>query len=191
MFTESAARLPHTSAVLGLDPSPEVLAVAEEHARQDPSLQSEGKLSYLNKTIEDLPLPKGPEEQYDIVTLFEVIEHISHPSPFLSSCLPFVKPGGWIVMSTIARTWTSWFTTKLVAEDIARIIPRGTHDWTQYINEDELREWFTKRGWTSPRATGLFYVPGLGWKEVSGGEKYGNYLFAARKQPGEQEFATR
>jgi len=188
IFAESAARLASTEKVTGLDPSAEVLRVAQLHARQDPLLHQSGRLEYLNKSIEGLPIPKSREEQYDVLTLFEVIEHITHPSSFLISCLPFVKPGGWIIMSTIARTWTSWFTTKLVAENIARVVPRGTHDWEKYLNEEELRKFFQRqRGWVGEgavKAMGCIYVPGMGWKMVTGGERFGNYFFGVRKNPG-------
>lgn len=180
IFAESAARLSSTGSVTAIDPSPEVLAVAKGHARRDPGLH--GKLTYLNTSIEGLPLPRSVEEQYDVLSLFEVIEHITRPAEFLDQCTPYVKPGGWIVMSTIARTWTSWFTTKLVAEDIVGIVPQGTHDWEKYINEDELRGHFLReRGWNSPRVWGVIYVPGLGWKRVDGSEKVGNYFFAIRR----------
>lgn len=180
IFAESAARLASTGSVTAIDPSPEVLAVAKKHARKDPALAA--KLKYINTSIEALPKPQSAEQQYDILTLFEVIEHITYPANFLDLCAPFVKPGGWIVMSTIARTWMSWLTTKVVAEDLARIVPRGTHDWDKYINEEELRQHFLKeRGWNSPMVMGVVYVPGLGWKEVRGSEKVGNYFFAIRK----------
>jgi polyprenyldihydroxybenzoate methyltransferase/3-demethylubiquinol 3-O-methyltransferase len=180
IFAESAARLASTGSVTAIDPSPEVLAVAKAHARRDPGLQ--GKLTYINTSIEGLPLPKSTEEQFDILSLFEVIEHITHPAEFLDSCASFVKPGGWLIMSTIARTWMSWLTTMVVAEDIVGIVPRGTHDWEKYINEDELRGHFLgKRGWNSPRVMGVVYVPGLGWREVMGSEKVGNYFFGIRK----------
>jgi ubiquinone biosynthesis O-methyltransferase len=166
--------------VTAIDPSPEVLAVAKKHARKDPALAS--KLKYINTSIEALQKPQSAEQQYDIITLFEVIEHITYPANFLDLCAPFVKPGGWIVMSTIARTWMSWLTTKVVAEDLVRIVPRGTHDWDKYINEEELRQHFLKeRGWNSPMVMGVVYVPGLGWREVRGSEKVGNYFFAIRK----------
>lgn len=183
IFAESAARLGSTGSVTAIDPSEEVLAVAKNHARRDPGLK--GKLEYLNTSIEGLPLPNGPEEQYDVLSLFEVIEHVTHPAEFLDQCTPFVKPGGWVVMSTIARTWMSWLTTKVVAEDLARIVPRGTHDWDKYVNEEELRGYFLeggmKKGWNSPRVMGVVYVPGIGWREVTGSEKVGNYFFAIRK----------
>jgi len=184
IFAESAARLHETESVLALDPSTGVIAVAQEHARQDPRLQQPGRLEYRNTSIEGLP---KAEVQFDIVTLFEVIEHINQPAPFLKSCLPFVKSGGWLILSTIARTNVSWLTTKVVAEDLVRLVPRGTHDWNKYINEPELRDLFRgQEGWGGDggvRSQGCMYVPLLGWRMVDGGEKWGNYFFGVRKDP--------
>ncbi|KJZ78607.1 hypothetical protein HIM_01998 [Hirsutella minnesotensis 3608] len=179
IFAESAARLPTTRRVTAIDPTPSVLAIAKAHARKDPSLGN--RLTYTQSSIEGLEEPNDDAQRYDVVTLFEVLEHVDQPAAFLERVRPFVKPGGWLVMSTIARTWTSWLTTNLVAEDILGIVPRGTHDWNKYINEDELRRYFVDRGWESPRVMGVVYVPGLGWKEVRGSEKVGNYFFAVRK----------
>ena len=185
IFAESAARLSHTESVTGLDPSPEVLKVAQEHARQDPILHESDRLKYTCKSIEDLPAPVRTEDQFDVLALWEVIEHVTHPAPFLASCMPFVKPGGWLVLSTIARTWTSWLTTKVVAENMARIVPKGTHDWNNYINEEELRRFFRKQpGWAAEggiRAMGCIYVPGFGWRIAHGGEQWGNYFFGVRR----------
>lgn len=182
IFAESAARLPNSSTVLGIDPTPGVLAVARNHARQDPLLHNTGRLEYRQTPIEGLPIPASIHDQYDVVSMFEVIEHVENPSEFLKRALPFVRPGGWIVGSTIARTWTSWLTTKFVAEDVLGIVPQGTHDWSKYLNEGEIRSWFaTQRGWDSFRSQGVVYVPAAGWKVVQGSEHYGNYFFAARK----------
>lgn len=184
IFAESAARLTHTRSITGVDPSAEVLRIARAHARRDPRLAQEGKLDYVNAAVEQLPLDKDGRGGYDIVTLFEVLEHVASPSDFLATLTRHVRPGGWFVGSTIARTWTSWATTKFMAEEVLRMVPRGTHEWAKYINEDELRAWFLEQGgWESPRAMGVVYVPGLGWREVRGSERLGNYFFAARKSP--------
>ncbi|KAK5661935.1 hypothetical protein OQA88_10045 [Cercophora sp. LCS_1] len=176
IFAESAARLSSTKSVTAIDPTPDILAVAKQHAAQDPTLTKE-KLQYVGATIETLP-----KDQFDVVTCFEVVEHVEHPAAFLDRCGAFVKPGGWLVMSTIARTWMSWFTTNLVAEDLLGIVPKGTHDWTKYINEDELRGHFAgRKEWGVPRVLGVVYVPGLGWKEVKGSEKVGNYFLGVQK----------
>ncbi|KAK1579751.1 3-demethylubiquinone-9 3-O-methyltransferase [Colletotrichum navitas] len=179
IFAESAARLPDTTAVTAIDPTPGVLAIAKAHARRDPALR--GKLEYRAATIETLPVPATPADRYDVVSVFEVVEHVESPAGFLDRCAPFVRPGGWLVGSTIARTWVSWFTTNLIAEDVLGIVPKGTHDWRKYINANELRGMFIGKGWEMPRIVGVAYVPGLGWREVKGGEKVGNYFFGVRR----------
>lgn len=199
IFAESAARLPTTASVTAIDPSATILAVARAHARRDPSLcqpnnndnnnKANQKLAYLHTTIESLPVPRSPADDddrfFDVVTLFEVLEHVDRPAPFLDRVAELVRPrGGWLVLSTIARTWASWVTTKLVAEDVLGVVPRGTHDWGKYVNEAELRAYFDKKGgreWGVPRVMGVVYVPGLGWREVRGSEKVGNYFFGVQR----------
>ncbi|KAK6362959.1 Hexaprenyldihydroxybenzoate methyltransferase, mitochondrial [Orbilia blumenaviensis] len=178
IFSESIARLPNTSKVIGLDPSEQVLGVARAHAKKDPTLA--GKLQYVNSSIDEYT----PDQQFDLITLFEVVEHVPYPAAFLQTCMRHVRPGGWIVLSTIARTWSSWMTTKLIAEDLLRIVPQGTHDWQKYINEPEMRSFFEKQpGWGSQGmlSMGCLYVPGLGWRAIKGSEDYGNYFFGVRR----------
>ena len=185
IFAESAARMAHTASVTAIDPTPEVITVAQRHQRLDPILLQQGRLSYKNIAIEDLPHHHSSQQQngYDIITVFEVLEHITQPTPFLAQALQHLKPGGWLIGSTIARTNTSWFTTKLMAEDVLGIVPRGTHDWKQYIQPRELSEWARVQneleGW---EVRGVVYVPGLGWKVVEGSEGWGNYFFGVRKK---------
>ena len=187
IFAESAARRARTASVTAIDPTPDVIAVARKHQRRDPLLLEPGRLQYKNMPIEDLPQSGAG---YDVITLFEVLEHITHPAPFLSTCLSHLRPGGWLVGSTIARSGTSWFTTKFMAEEVLRLVPRGTHEWGQYIQPEELREWARKQeglefgsggkgGW---EVMGVVYAPGLGWKEVRGSEGWGNYFFGMRKR---------
>jgi polyprenyldihydroxybenzoate methyltransferase/3-demethylubiquinol 3-O-methyltransferase len=184
IFAESAARLSTTHSVTAVDPTPEVIAVAKRHQRTDPLLMEPGRLTYHNIPVEALPLPKTPSEGFDIVSLFEVIEHIQQPAPFLRSILQHLKPGGWFIGSTIARTGTSWFTTKFMAEEVLRMVPRGTHDWNQYIQPYEMKAWADKQpDLESWKVMGVVYVPGFGWKEVQGSEGYGNYFFGVRKKP--------
>jgi len=183
IFAESAARLPTTLSVTAVDPTAEVISVARAHARRDPLLQEPGRLTYLNAAIEDLPLPTTLSDGVDVVSVFEVVEHVRSPSTFLENCARHVKPGGWLIGSTIARTWTSWLTTKVVAEDVLGIVPRGTHEWGQYINPEEMRRWAERQeGWGDWRVMGVVYVPGVGWKEVGGSEGWGNYFFGIRRR---------
>lgn len=206
IFASSAARLPDTSSVTAIDPTPEVIKVAKEHQRADPLLSQPGRLKYVNCAIEDLQehLSKSKHSQnpgtrqtspspepFDIVTLFEVIEHIDQPSTFLRAALAHLKPGGWLIGSTIARHPLSYLTTKLIAEAPwpIGVVPRGTHDWDKYINPSELRTWFAKenRGAGEPDRYGAFkvegcvYLPLMGWRFVGRSEEFGNYFFGVQK----------
>ncbi|OAA61065.1 3-demethylubiquinone-9 3-methyltransferase [Niveomyces insectorum RCEF 264] len=198
IFAESAARLPTTMSVTAIDPSAAVLAVARAHAQRDPVLQQ--RLQYRQAAIEDLSNSSSSSDaaataRYDVVTLFEVLEHVAtDPATFLAQCGRLVRPGGWLVLSTMARTWASWLTTVLVAEDVLGIVPRGTHDWRKYVNADELRAYFAPGApaaaattWQRATFQGVMYVPGLGWQVVPGGEQLGNYFFGIQKAPEEKE----
>lgn len=214
IFASSAARLPSTASVTAIDPTPEVIKVAKLHQRSDPLLSESGRLQYLNCAIEDLDAHTTKESgrntsQYDFVTVFEVIEHISKPSAFLRVALSHLKPGGWLIGSTIARHPLSYLTTKIVAEAPwpIGVVPAGTHDWDKYINPTEISGWFTKE--STPRHVkkvdnitvdkpseqgveavakfgevkieGCIYLPILGWKFVNGSQDYGNYFFGVQK----------
>ncbi|KAF8475806.1 S-adenosyl-L-methionine-dependent methyltransferase [Kalaharituber pfeilii] len=214
ILTESLARLRGTKLVVGVDPTAAVIRVAEEHMRRDPALVRSGKLIYLNSTAEDLAAPSfqsqpplqlpsdsaWPEvpKRFEVITAMEVLEHVPSPSAFLSTLSSLVAPGGWLILSTIARHPVSYLTTKLVAEGLLRIVPWGTHEWGKYVNVDELEGWVRRLegrgegrgegngdtgGWRTPETVvmGVVYVPGVGWREMRGGEKVGNYFFGVRK----------
>jgi polyprenyldihydroxybenzoate methyltransferase / 3-demethylubiquinol 3-O-methyltransferase len=195
IFASACARHPNTSSVTAIDPTPACIAVAQAQQRRDPSIQPP-KLTYLNTALEDLPYVPNTNEpqQFDTITLFEVLEHISSPSAFLQNAAAHLKPGGWLVGSTIARSPVSYLTTKLIAEaPLIGVVPAGTHDWNQYINPDELQGWFEKQNevvdvggpgaarWGGYVKQGVLYVPGLGWRVVPGSEGYGNYFFGVQK----------
>ena len=50
------------------------------------------------------------DARYDIVTLFEVVEHLEDPTGLLKECHRILKPGGFLCMTTgNARSWTVKF----------------------------------------------------------------------------------
>ncbi|OAG45636.1 3-demethylubiquinone-9 3-O-methyltransferase [Fonsecaea monophora] len=186
IFASSAARLPTTSRVTAIDPTANVIQVAKENQRSDPALAAPGKLEYLNCAIEDLPAPATDDAKYDVLTLFEVLEHIDSPSSFLEIAIPHLKPGGWLIGSTISRSPIAYLTTKLIAEaPMIGVVPRGTHDWNKYINPPELGGYFESGRapgrWGEFVTQGVVYVPALGWRFIKGSEEFGNYFFGIQK----------
>lgn len=177
ILSECLARLPFTKKVRGIDLSPDVLAVAEAHRQKDPKLLN--KLDYRLKELGSLD---KSEEQFDIITLFEVLEHVEYPAEVLNQALERLRPGGWMFMSTINRTAVSYFTTIFVGEHLLNIVPKGTHTLSKYINESELREWFNNRSDCDVISSeGCLYIPAYGWK-MTGSVQMGNYFMAVRKR---------
>lgn len=195
------------SSLLAIDPSPDMIDVALSHARKDPTLHSHlrtGRFRYENRSLEDLVSKSNSSSSpssspsFDVITLFEVLEHTSSPRSFLAQCLRILNRGGWLIGSTIARTWPSFVVNQVIAEATwpIGVVPRGTHEWSKFVNADEVKGWAeeglmatrggegleeayaSQMGW---RSIGAVYVPGLGWKLVPGGEAWGNYFWGVQK----------
>ena len=51
-----------------------------------------------------------PDKTFDVVTLFEIIEHVSDPLVLIAECVRILKPGGVLVINTPnADSWTAKF----------------------------------------------------------------------------------
>lgn len=178
IFSESLARLPYVELVKGIDLSPDVITAAEWHRKQDPAL--EGKLTYQLQAVGDVP----KKEKYDVVTAFEMLEHVPYPSEILNELFQRVEDGGWVFVSTINRDFVSWFTTIFMAESALGIVPKGTHTLEKYINEEEIRDWFSKskhaQTFRHVKSKGSFYLPSCGWS-FSDHPGTGNYFMAFQK----------
>lgn len=193
--------------ITAIDPSSTLIQIARNHARTDPTIVSHlrtGRFQYRNTTLESLVAEQQqkeqeqeqPEKLFDVVTLFEVLEHIdpstSSPQAFLSNCLRLLRPGGWLVGSTIARSLPSFIVNRVIAEAPwpIGVVPRGTHEWGKFVNPGEVRGWVERGvvdagGGSSEgmkwRCSGTVYFPGLGWRMIGGAEDWGNYFWGVRK----------
>lgn len=214
----SFASSTNAASILAIDPSSTLIKIARDHARRDPAIwehMRSGRFRYENTTVEALSEQSTKDTSgsssssaaaaaaaagtFDVITLFEVIEHVdpktSSPLTFLKHCLRLLRPGGWLIGSTIARTVPSYVVNKVVAEAPwpIGVVPRGTHEWSKFVNADELRGWVEEalaarragsevpEGMMKWKCAGVVYIPGWGWKMVKGGEDWGNYFWAVRK----------
>lgn len=181
ILSECLARLPNVSNVKGIDMTPEVIEVAKEHKKLDPILNE--KLEYNLTSLDDIP----ETEEFDIVTCMEMLEHVEYPSIVLRKALSHVKPGGYLFLSTINRDFVSWFTTIFMGEHILKIVPLGTHTYSKYIKEDEIRDCIsTFNDFEVIDSKGCAYLPAKGWFYTPT-PKIGNYLMAIRRKSVEEE----
>lgn len=142
---EALARCGHS--VLGLDASADAVAAAEAHAA---GLGLD--LAYRVGSAEDV-LAEGA--RFEAVTALEVIEHVEDQAGFMRLLASLVEPGGKVFVSTLNRTLRSLAVAKIGAEYVARLLPRGTHDWRRFLAPEALAAHGRAAGLSLMDITGL------------------------------------
>ncbi|XP_041648620.1 ubiquinone biosynthesis O-methyltransferase, mitochondrial isoform X1 [Cheilinus undulatus] len=161
LLTEPLGRL--GAKVLGIDPVEDSISTAQLHSSFDPDLQD--RVSYRACSLEELSAEEegGLEEQvtaqFDAVVASEVVEHLADLETFAFCCSQVLKPGGSLFITTINKTNLSYVFGIVVAEQILRIVPSGTHDWEKFISPVELERILESNGFSVQSVEGMLYNP--------------------------------
>jgi len=150
ILSESMARL--GAEVKGIDLSEKALGVADLH-----SLESGIEVRYEEIAAEALAAREPAS--YDVVTCMEMLEHVPDPAATVAACAQLVKPGGRVFFSTLNRTPKSYLFAVIGAEYIARMLPRGTHDYARFIKPAELAAYARAAGLVAHEFKGITYHP--------------------------------
>ncbi|MDR3438586.1 bifunctional 2-polyprenyl-6-hydroxyphenol methylase/3-demethylubiquinol 3-O-methyltransferase UbiG [Telmatospirillum sp.] len=135
-------------AVTGIDAGEKNITAARLHAEQNGLT-----IDYHCATPETL------DEQYDVVTCMEVIEHVPDPDVFLAAVAARLKPGGAFLGATLNRTPQSFALAIVGAEYVLRWVPRGTHTWRKFIRPSEFAGALRRVGISAKSFEGARYVP--------------------------------
>ncbi|WP_332403231.1 bifunctional 2-polyprenyl-6-hydroxyphenol methylase/3-demethylubiquinol 3-O-methyltransferase UbiG [Vibrio metschnikovii] len=150
ILAESMAR--EGAIVTGLDMGKEPLEVARLHA-----LETGTTLTYLQSTVEDHA--QQYPHHYDVVTCMEMLEHVPDPLSVVKACARLVKPGGHVFFSTLNRNIKSYLFAIVGAEQLLKIVPKGTHDHSKFIRPSELLRMIDQTALQEQGITGLHYSP--------------------------------
>ena len=164
--------------VTGIDIAGKALAVARLHMHE-----SGCEVDYQQSTAEQWA--REHPAHADIVTCMEMLEHVPEPASVVAACAAMLKPGGHLFMSTLNRTPMAFAMAILGGEYIARLIPRGTHQYERFIRPSELCGWLRGAGMQVMDISGVHYDP-LGRTARTGGHVQVNYLIHASK-PGQAD----
>ena len=133
--------------VSGIDPAARAIDAAEQHAR------AEGRaIDYTTGVGEALPYP---DQGFDAVVCVDVLEHVQDLDQVLAEVYRVLRPGSLFLFDTINRNPLARLVTITVAEDILRLLPRGTHDPALFIKPTELRTALAGAGLEAGSFTGL------------------------------------
>jgi len=171
ILSESMAGL--GAIVKGIDLSSEALGVADLH-----SLESGVSVQYEEIAAEALAAREPAS--YDVVTCMEMLEHVPEPSAIVAACATLVKPGGWVFFSTLNRNVKSYLFAVIGAEYVARMLPKGTHDYARFIRPSELASSARDAGLHPADIKGITYGPLTRRFQLSNDTSI-NYLFACRR----------
>jgi 2-polyprenyl-6-hydroxyphenyl methylase / 3-demethylubiquinone-9 3-methyltransferase len=138
--------------VQGIDLAQAVLDVAELHA-----LESKIEVRYRAVAAEQLAMEQPAA--FDLVTCMELLEHVPDPAAAMAALAALVKPGGDVIVSTLNRKPLAFAVAIIGAEYIARILPRGTHEYLKFIRPSELARWGREAGLELIDLTGITYNP--------------------------------
>ncbi|TQV36371.1 bifunctional 3-demethylubiquinol 3-O-methyltransferase/2-polyprenyl-6-hydroxyphenol methylase [Xanthomonas perforans] len=150
LLSESMARL--GAQVTAIDLAPELVKVARLH-----SLESGVQVDYRVQSVEDLAAEQPGS--FDAVTCMEMLEHVPDPTAIIRACASLLKPGGKLFLSTLNRTPAAFALAVVGAEYIARLLPKGTHHYKDFIKPAELAAWLRNAGLQLEDVSGMLYEP--------------------------------
>lgn len=144
IFTEAIAA--KGAQVQGFDINEDSLKIAKEHAATN-------QLS-INYSNDEASLPLSA---FDIITCFEVLEHVEDPARLVADISTRLQKNGYVIFSTINRTLAAWLTIIVGLEMLGKTLPLGTHQFEQFITPNQLAQWCTNCGLTITDVIGLRY----------------------------------
>ena len=138
--------------VTALDLAPELIKVAKLHR-----LESGVAVDYRLQSVEALAAEQPGS--FDAITCMEMLEHVPDPSAIIAACDSLLKPGGQLFLSTLNRTPAAFALAIVGAEYVARLLPKGTHQYQDFIKPAELAAWLRAADLQLQDVSGLAYEP--------------------------------
>uniref|UniRef100_A0A2K6SHM4 Coenzyme Q3, methyltransferase n=1 Tax=Saimiri boliviensis boliviensis TaxID=39432 RepID=A0A2K6SHM4_SAIBB len=147
------------ASVIGIDPVDENIKTARCHKSFDPVLDK--RIEYRVCSLEEIA--EETAETFDAVVASEVVEHVIDLETFLQCCCQVLKPGGSLFITTINKTQLSYALGIVFSEQIAGIVPKGTHTWEKFVSPETLESILESNGLSVHTVVGMLYNPFSGY----------------------------
>ena len=148
IFTEELFK--QGAVVTGIDSSKKSIKIARQHAKE-----KKYDIEYINASI----LETTDLDSFDCIISFEMIEHIEKPNKLMEIINKISHKDTHLFMSTINRNLKSFVFTKIMAEYVLNIIPRGTHQYSKFVTPYELDIMMKKNKFNIKSIDGILFNP--------------------------------
>jgi len=159
--------------VTAIDLAPDLLKIARLHGLES-GVAVDYRLTAVEALAAELPA------HFDAITCMEMLEHVPDPASVVAACATLLKPGGRLFVSTLNRTPAAFALAIVGAEYIAQLLPKGTHQYRDFIKPSELAAWVRASGLVLEDVSGLLYEPWRNAARLSPRTEV-NYLLCAVK----------
>jgi len=150
LLAESLARA--GASVTAIDLAPSMVDTARLHA-----LDSGLQIDYRVESAESLA--HAHAGSFDVVTCMEMLEHVPDAEVTIRTLGALARPGGHIFISTINRNLKSFALAIVGAEYLARLVPRGTHEYERLLKPSEVARFARAAALEVADIAGLRYDP--------------------------------
>jgi 2-polyprenyl-6-hydroxyphenyl methylase / 3-demethylubiquinone-9 3-methyltransferase len=171
LLSEALAR--EGAHVTAIDLAPDLIRIAKLH-RLESGVEVDYRLTAVEAMAEEAPA------SFDAIACMEMLEHVPDPAAVIAACATLLKPGGRLFLSTLNRTPAAFALAIVGAEYVARMLPKGTHQYRDFIKPSELSAWLRAADLELEDVSGLIYDPLRGTARV-GSRTDVNYLACAMK----------
>ena len=136
--------------VTGIDFVEENINAAKLH-----SSENNLNINYMVKDFEKEHI----KSKFDIIVIFEVLEHLSDWKSFIKKIQSNLKSNGILIISTINKNLISKFLAIDLAENFLNWIPQNTHNYHKFIRPKELEFFLNQNNFKNISFKGLQYNP--------------------------------
>lgn len=160
--------------VTAIDASSDMIETARLHAMKS-DLLINYQCSHAELFAESYP------DAFDVVTCFEMLEHVPNPSRTLAALCTMIKPGGVLICSTINRTFKAYLGAIIAAEFILKWVPKGTHNYARFLKPSEIHGAIRPKRMNVENIEGIVFQPFYNQFKRDPTDLDINYQLAARK----------
>ena len=137
---------------------------------EDAASENNIDIDYRNCALEEIQ-----EQDYDIVTCAEMLEHVDDLNQMIKDSTAKLKEGGYFLLKRLIKHLPPGFLQIFMAENVLNFVGRGTHDYDRFVKPSQLASLLSDNDVSVREIKGMTFKP-LEWKFVISASTQVNYI---------------